>query len=161
MPPIKQKKVDEAVKNNIENMAKDQGARKDLVNGAGVFAGTDVRIRKLAGQVMADKKKAGEEFIAHPLDQSWKLPPLNLLETSSENAQGGDVEKNAKIIQQELIALGREFSRYQDRWDKLSRNIDSVNKSVKDIHVTSNKIGKRFEEISHVELELEEPEDEE
>ena len=40
-------------------------------------------------------------------------------------------------------------------WLKLSRNIDTVNKSVKEIHTTSTKIGKRFEEISNVKFELE------
>lgn len=94
----------------------------------------------------------------------WIASPttlMSMLTTVQVILMNVERDKNAKVIQQELIALGKEFGRYKDRWDKLSRSIDSVNKSVKDIHVTSNKIGKRFEEISNVELELEEPTDEE
>ena len=93
----------------------------------------------------------------------WIASPttlMSMLTTVQVILRNVERDKNAKIIQQELVALGREFSRYQDRWDKLSRNIDTVSKSVKDIHVTSDKIGKKFEQISHVELELEEPEEE-
>lgn len=62
-------------------------------------------------------------------------------------------DKHAKIIQEELIKLSQEFSRYKDRWDKLSRTIDTVTKDVKNIHTTTEKIGKRFEDIAAVEIE--------
>ena len=94
----------------------------------------------------------------------WIASPttlMSLLTTVQVLLRNVERDKYAKVIQEELVKLGAEFSRYQDRWDKLSRNIDTVSKSVKDIHTTSTKIGKRFEEISHVNLELEEPEDEE
>ena len=45
-----------------------------------------------------------------------------------------------------------EFERYRDRWDKLSRNIDTVSKSVKDLHITSEKITKRFDSINKVDM---------
>ncbi len=38
----------------------------------------------------------------------WELPPISLLDSSSEKAQGGDVEKNAKIIQDTLLTFGVE-----------------------------------------------------
>jgi DNA recombination protein RmuC len=59
-------------------------------------------------------------------------------------------DKFSKEIQEQLIKLGVEFNRYQERWDKLSRNIDTVGKSVKEIHTTSSKIGKTFKDISNV-----------
>jgi len=86
----------------------------------------------------------------------WIASPttlMSLLTTVQVLLRNVERDKYAKIIQEELIRLGAEFTRYQERWDKLSRNIDTVNKSVKEIHTTSNKIGKRFQEISHVKLD--------
>jgi DNA recombination protein RmuC len=86
----------------------------------------------------------------------WIASPttlMSLLTTVQVLLRNVERDKYAKVIQDELSKLGAEFARYQERWDKLSRNIDTVHKSVKDIHVTSSKIGKRFEEISHVKLE--------
>jgi len=62
-------------------------------------------------------------------------------------------DKHAKIIQEELIKLSQEFGRYKERWDKLSRTIDTVTKDVKNIHTTTEKIGKRFDEIAAVDIE--------
>ena len=65
-----------------------------------------------------------------------------------------DIErrKYADIIQQEIMKLSEEFRRYRDRWNKLSAHIDTVQKDVKDIHTTSNKISNSFEKIAKVEL---------
>ncbi len=48
-----------------------------------------------------DKKISTQELL-------WELPPISLLENSIEKAQGGDVEKNAKIIQDTLGNFGIE-----------------------------------------------------
>ena len=92
----------------------------------------------------------------------WIASPttlMSLLTTVQVLLRNVERDKYAKVIQEELIRLGDEFTRYQDRWDKLSRNIDTVSKSVKEIHTTSTKIGKRFQEISHVNLENKEIEE--
>ena len=73
-----------------------------------------------------------------------------------------DLERNkyASVIQNELKLLSEEFKRYKDRWDKLARNIDTVNNEVKMLHTTSNKITKRFNAINQVEMdEIEEVND--
>ena len=57
-------------------------------------------------------------------------------------------DKYAKIIHQELNKLGLEFSRYKERWNKLSRSIETVNKDIENINITTDKITKRFESIS-------------
>ncbi|MDO8529050.1 MAG: DNA translocase FtsK 4TM domain-containing protein [bacterium] len=41
-------------------------------------------------------------------DENWKLPPIDLLEESTGKAKGGDVEKNAEIIQKTLGHFGIE-----------------------------------------------------
>jgi DNA recombination protein RmuC len=61
-------------------------------------------------------------------------------------------DKYTKVIHEELNKLGVEFRRYKDRWDKLSKSIDSVSTEVKDIHTTTDKISKKFESISSVDI---------
>ena len=62
-------------------------------------------------------------------------------------------DKYTKVIHQELKLLDAEFKRYKDRWDKLSRSIDTVSRDVKDIHTTTDKITKRFNAINEVDME--------
>ena len=62
-------------------------------------------------------------------------------------------DKYAKIIHEELNKLSLEFARYKERWDRLARNINSVNKSVEELNTTSEKITKRFDAINKVEVD--------
>ena len=62
-------------------------------------------------------------------------------------------DKYAKVVHDELIKLGVEFSRYKERWDKLSRSIETVNKDVESLNITSDKISKKFESISDVKID--------
>ena len=61
-------------------------------------------------------------------------------------------EKYAHVIQEELLRLGQDFDRYQKRWTNLAKDIDKVHKDVKEITTTSNKISRRFDQISAVNL---------
>ena len=61
-------------------------------------------------------------------------------------------DKYTTIIHEELNKLGIEFMRYKERWDKLSRSIQTVNKDVDNLNVTTNKITKKFESINKVEV---------
>ena len=63
-------------------------------------------------------------------------------------------DKYARVIHVELNKLSREFMKYRERWDKLSRSIDTVTKDIKDINITTEKITKRFDSINSVDLSL-------
>ena len=63
-------------------------------------------------------------------------------------------DKYAKVIHLELSKLSNEFIKYRERWDKLSRSIDTVTKDIKDINITTEKITKRFESINGVDVNL-------
>lgn len=56
------------------------------------------------------------------------------------------------IIHEELRRLEEEFTRYETRWTVLTKDIEKITKDVKDITTTSNKISKRFRQISNVNL---------
>ena len=62
-------------------------------------------------------------------------------------------DKYAEIIHNELKLLDIEFKRYKERWDKLSRSIETVERDVKEIHTTTEKITKRFDSINQVEID--------
>ncbi len=66
---------------------------------------------------------------------------------------GMERDKYASIIHEELNRLGEEFLRYKDRWDKLSTHIETVSKDVREIHITTDKITKRFDSINNVDIQ--------
>ena len=89
----------------------------------------------------------------------WLVSPTTLMSTLTTIQvilNNLERDRHALVIQQELNKLGDEFKRYKERWDKLSKHIDSVSKDVKEIHITTEKIGTRFDSISNVELDFKE-----
>ena len=86
----------------------------------------------------------------------WITSPttlMGLLTIIQSVLMGLERDKYTSIIHDELNKLGIEFSRYKDRWDKLSRSIQTVNNDVENIHKTTEKITKRFDSISSVKIE--------
>ena len=86
----------------------------------------------------------------------WITSPTTLISTLTTLQiiiKNIERDKYASIIQKELSLLSEEFLRYKERWDKLSRSIDSVSKDVKEIHTTTDKITKRFNSINQVEMD--------
>lgn len=62
-------------------------------------------------------------------------------------------DKYTSVIHEELNKLGVEFSRYKERWDKLAKSIQTVNKDVENVYITTEKISKKFDVISGVEID--------
>ena len=85
----------------------------------------------------------------------WITSPTTLISTLTTIQviiKNIERDKYASIIHRELNLLSEEFKRYKDRWDKLSRSIETVSRDVKDIHNTTEKITKRFDSINQVEI---------
>ncbi len=85
----------------------------------------------------------------------WITSPTTLISTLTVIQmllKNMERDKYASIIHDELNKLGLEFARYKERWDKLSRSIETVNKDVENIHITTDKISKRFDSINQVEI---------
>lgn len=86
----------------------------------------------------------------------WITSPTTLMSTLTiiqVILKNMERDKYAKVIHNELNRLGLEFARYKERWDKLSRSIETVGKDVENIHITTDKITKRFESISSVDID--------
>ncbi len=87
----------------------------------------------------------------------WLTSPTTLissLTTIQVLLKNMERDKYAKIIHLELNKLSNEFRLYRERWDKLSRSIETVNKDIKDINITTEKITKRFDSINSVDVGL-------
>lgn len=61
-------------------------------------------------------------------------------------------DKYTSLIHEELNKLGLEFARYKERWIKLSKSIQTVNKDVESVSITTDKITKKFESINKVDV---------
>ena len=85
----------------------------------------------------------------------WITSPTTLISTLTVIQmllKNMERDKYTSIIHEELNKLGIEFNRYKDRWDKLSRSIQTVNKDVEQFHITTEKIKKKFDSINQVEI---------
>ncbi|MDD6273038.1 MAG: DNA recombination protein RmuC [bacterium] len=86
----------------------------------------------------------------------WITSPttlMSLLTIIQSVLMGLERDKYTSVIHEELNKLGVEFGRYRERWDKLSRSIQTVNNDIENIHKTTEKITKRFDSINNVKIE--------
>ena len=87
----------------------------------------------------------------------WITSPTTLMSTLTiiqMILKNMERDKYAQVIHVELNRLSVEFKKYRERWDKLSRSIDTVTKDIKDINITTEKITKRFDSINSVDSTL-------
>ena len=77
---------------------------------------------------------------------------MSLLTIIQSVLMGMERDKYTSVIHEELNKLGLEFARYKERWDKLARSIQTVNKDVESVSITADKITKKFEVINKVEV---------
>lgn len=85
----------------------------------------------------------------------WITSPTTLISTLTVIQmiiKNMERDKYTSIIHEELNKLGLEFARYKERWDKLARSIQTVNKDVENVSITADKITKKFETINKVEV---------
>lgn len=87
----------------------------------------------------------------------WITSPTTLISTLTVVEmiiKNMERDKYTSIIHEELNKLGLEFARYKERWDKLAKSIQTVNKDVESVTITTDKITKKFEAINKVEVEV-------
>ena len=86
----------------------------------------------------------------------WIAGPTTLISTLSIISmilKNMERDKYTKVIHEELNKLSIEFNRYKERWDKLSRSVKTVNQSIDELQITSDKISKRFDSINSVDID--------
>ncbi len=89
----------------------------------------------------------------------WLASPTTMmavLTTSRAVLKDAATRKQVHIIQDHLVALSKDFDRFQQRMDKLATHIGQANKDVGDVQISAKKITSRFTKIERVELDGEE-----
>ena len=85
----------------------------------------------------------------------WLVSPTTLmavLNTARAVLKDVETRKQVHVIKSELGKLGKDFDRFDTRMKKLADNIRLAHENAQDVHVSSQKISKRFSQIERVEL---------
>ncbi|HED32723.1 MAG TPA: DNA recombination protein RmuC [Gammaproteobacteria bacterium] len=85
----------------------------------------------------------------------WLVSPTTLmavLTTARAVLKDSATRKQVHLIQEHLLVLSRDFTRFQKRMDNLTKHIDQASKDVNDVNTSARKISSRFEKIEKVEL---------
>ena len=85
----------------------------------------------------------------------WLVSPTTLISTLTMILmiiQNIERDKYTSIIHEELNKLGNLFNKFKERFDKLSRSVITVNKDIEAFSITTDKIKKKFDSISNVEI---------
>ena len=88
----------------------------------------------------------------------WLTSPTTMmavLTTSRAVLKDAATRKQVHIIQDHLVALSKDFERFQSRMVNLAKHIDQANRDVEEVHTSARKISSRFEKIEKVELQQE------
>ena len=85
----------------------------------------------------------------------WLVSPTTLmavLNTARAVLKDVEMRKQVHIIKDELGKLSKDFERFDVRMKKLADNIRQAHENAQDVHVSSQKITRRFAQIERVEL---------
>ena len=156
------KKLSQVERDNAEKLFKqDMKKHIDAISSKYIIPGetTDQAILFLPAEAIFAEVNAYHSDIIDSAYKKhvWITSPTTLISTLTVIEmiiKNMERDKYTSIIHDELNKLGIEFSRYKERWDKLARSIQTVNKDVESISVTSDKITKKFENINKVDVGL-------
>mgnify|MGYP000479370046 FL=1 len=88
----------------------------------------------------------------------WLVSPTTLmavLNTARAVLKDVETRKQVHVIKSELGKLGKDFDRFDTRMKKLADNIRLAHDNAQEVHVSSQKISRRFSQIEKVELKEE------
>ncbi len=86
----------------------------------------------------------------------WIVSPttmMAILNTARAVIKDVETRKQVHIIKDALSKLGKEFARFDTRMKKLADHIRLAHEDAEEVHVTSQKISRRFAQIEHVQLD--------
>ena len=154
------KKIPQEVRDNYEKQFKqDMKKHIDAISSKYIIPGetTDQAILFLPAEaIFAEINAYHPEIIDYAYKKKvWITSPTTLISTLTVIQmiiKNMERDRYASIIHDELNKLGLEFARYKERWDKLARSIQTVNKDVENVTITTDKISKKFETINRVDI---------
>ena len=114
-----------------------------------------------AEAVFAEIHAAHPEFVAHAQARRvWVVSPTTLmavLNTARAVLKDVETRKQIHVIRDALGKLSKDFTRFDERMQKLAAHIEQANRDVREVQVSSRKISARFQRIESAQLD--EPED--
>ncbi len=154
------KTLTQDMRDNYEKMFKtDMKRHIDAISSKYIIPGetTDQAILFLPAEaIFAEVNAYHQDIIQYAYKKRvWITSPTTLISTLTVVQmviRNLERDKYASVIHEELNKLGLEFARYRDRWDKLARSIQAVNKDVENVYITTDKITKRFESINYADV---------
>ena len=155
------KKLTQDMRDNYEKLFKqDMKKHIDAISSKYIIPGetTDQAILFLPAEaIFAEVNAYHQDIINYAYKKRvWITSPTTLISTLTVIEmiiKNMERDKYTTVIHEELNKLGLEFARYKERWDKLARSIQTVNKDVENVSITADKITKKFENINKVEVE--------
>lgn len=156
---VDRKLSEETRKSYLKNFRIDMKKHIDAISNKYIIPGetTDQAILFLPAEVIfAELNAYHSDIINYAYKKRvWITSPTTLISTLTVIEmiiKNLERDKYSSIIHEELNKLGLEFARYKERWDKLARSIQTVNKDVENVSITADKISKKFQTINKVEL---------
>jgi len=157
------KKLSQDLRENYEKLFKqDMKKHIDAISSKYIIAGetTNQAILFLPAEaIFAEINAYHQDIIDYSYKKKvWITSPTTLISTLTVIEmiiKNIERDKYTSIIHEELNKLGLEFSRYKERWDKLAKSIQTVNRDVENVSITTDKISKKFETINRVEVAIE------
>lgn len=154
------KKLSIEMRENYEKMFKqDMKKHIDAVSNKYIIPGetSDQAILFLPAEaIFAEVNAYHSDIIEYAYKKRvWITSPTTLISTLTVIEmiiKNMERDKYTSVIHEELNKLGLEFARYRERWDKLARSIQTVNKDVENVSITTEKISKKFDSINKVEV---------
>ncbi len=154
------RKISQEMRNNYEKMFRmDMKKHIDAISSKYIIPGetTDQAILFLPAEaIFAELNAYHSDFINYAYKKRvWITSPTTLISTLTVIEmiiKNLERDKYSSIVHEELNKLGLEFARYRERWNKLAKSIQTVNKDVESVSITTEKISKKFESINKVEM---------
>ncbi len=78
---------------------------------------------------------------------------MAILTTARAVLKDAATRKQVHLIQEHLRYLAKDFTRFQERMDKLAKHIDQAHKDVSEVNTSAKKISSRFDKIEQVDLQ--------
>ena len=154
------RKISQEMRNNYEKMFRmDMKKHIDAISSKYIIPGetTDQAILFLPAEaIFAELNAYHSDIINYAYKKRvWITSPTTLISTLTVIEmiiKNLERDKYSSIVHEELNKLGLEFARYRERWNKLAKSIQTVNKDVESVSITTEKISKKFESINKVEM---------
>ena len=142
------------IKKHIKDIADKYIIKDETADGAIMF----IPAEAVFAEIHAHQPKLVEEA---QRVRVWMVSPTTLmavLTTARAVLKDSATRKQVHVIQQHLVSLAKDFDRFRQRMNNLSKHIQQASNDVKEVHISATKISSRFEKIEQVEIKKEDVE---